>query len=79
MSGRGMQMLTEAGNLSETFSGALDPVIRDKRIRKLREQLRTRIVIIDGAMGTMIQAEELEEAEFRGTRFTDHSCQGRRC
>ena len=34
--------------------------------------LRQRIVIIDGAMGTMIQRHRLSEADFRGTRFTDH-------
>ena len=67
-------MLKEVGALSEQNSDFLDPVIRDERIRKLREQLETRIVIIDGAMGTMIQLEELEEAEFRGTRFADHPC-----
>jgi hypothetical protein len=62
-------MLKEVSALSEKNSDFLDPVIRDGRIRKLREQLETRIVIIDGAMGTMIQLEELGEAEFRGTRF----------
>jgi 5-methyltetrahydrofolate--homocysteine methyltransferase len=34
--------------------------------------LRTRIAIIDGAMGTMIQRHRLDEADFRGTRFADH-------
>jgi 5-methyltetrahydrofolate--homocysteine methyltransferase len=34
--------------------------------------LRTRIAIIDGAMGTMIQRHRLSEADFRGTRFADH-------
>src|ERR1017187_5971597 len=33
--------------------------------------LRQRIVILDGAMGTMIQRHRLGEAEFRGTRFAD--------
>jgi 5-methyltetrahydrofolate--homocysteine methyltransferase len=31
-----------------------------------------RIVVIDGAMGTMIQALNLDEAAFRGERFADH-------
>ena len=65
-------MLRGVGVLSEKNSEFFDPDIRDERIRKLREQLETRIVIIDGAMGTMIQSEELEEAEFRGERFADH-------
>ena len=35
----------------------------------LRELLATRIVILDGAMGTMIQRYKLDEAEYRGERF----------
>ena len=31
-----------------------------------------RIVIIDGAMGTMIQRYKLTEADYRGERFKDH-------
>ena len=34
--------------------------------------LQSRIVIIDGAMGTMIQRHALTEADFRGSRFADH-------
>ncbi len=34
--------------------------------------LQQRIVIIDGAMGTMIQRYKLGEADFRGERFKDH-------
>ena len=33
--------------------------------------LRERIVVLDGAMGTMIQARRLEEADYRGARFAD--------
>ncbi|MHC4840959.1 MAG: methionine synthase [Planctomycetota bacterium] len=39
----------------------------------LREQLLRRILVIDGAMGTMIQRYMLEEADFRAERFADHS------
>ena len=35
--------------------------------------LRQRILVLDGAMGTMIQRHKLDEAAFRGTRFADHS------
>src|ERR1051325_694890 len=35
----------------------------------LRKLLQQRIVIIDGAMGTMIQQHKLDEAAFRGDRF----------
>jgi len=38
----------------------------------LEQALAQRILIIDGAMGTMIQAENLQEADFRGDRFADH-------
>jgi len=38
----------------------------------LEQILKQRIVIIDGAMGTMIQSENLVESDYRGERFTDH-------
>src|ERR1039457_2492641 len=41
------------------------------RIEHLQRLLRERIVIIDGAMGTMIQQRKLDEAAFRGNRFKD--------
>ena len=40
---------------------------------QLREILSRRIVILDGAMGTMIQAHRLDEKAFRGERFAGHS------
>jgi len=42
------------------------------RAAALPELLARRIVIIDGAMGTMIQRYKLGEADFRGERFRDH-------
>ena len=33
--------------------------------------LKERILVIDGAMGTMIQGHKLNEADYRGTRFAD--------
>ena len=39
----------------------------------LRQLLEKRILIIDGAMGTMIQQRQLTEAQFRGVRFANHS------
>ncbi len=38
---------------------------------QLRKLLDERILIIDGAMGTMVQRYKLEEADYRGTRFKD--------
>ena len=42
-------------------------------IEELRERLASRILFLDGAMGTMVQRHALEEADFRGDRFADHS------
>ena len=39
---------------------------------RLRELLTRRILMLDGAMGTMIQRYKLSEADFRGERFADH-------
>lgn len=38
----------------------------------LHDILKQRILILDGAMGTMIQRHPLEEADFRGERFANH-------
>ncbi len=37
------------------------------------EAAAERILVLDGAMGTMIQAEKPDEATYRGERFADHS------
>ena len=42
------------------------------RSTELRSLLAERILILDGAMGTMIQQEKLGEADYRGERFLDH-------
>ena len=39
----------------------------------IQEQLEKRILIIDGAMGTMIQQYQLQEEDYRGERFSDSS------
>jgi 5-methyltetrahydrofolate--homocysteine methyltransferase len=39
---------------------------------RLRDLLAERILILDGAMGTMIQRYQLTETDFRGNRFRDH-------
>jgi 5-methyltetrahydrofolate--homocysteine methyltransferase len=39
----------------------------------IEQLLYGRILVLDGAMGTMIQRYSLEEADFRGDRFKDHS------
>ena len=45
---------------------------REERIAALKREARTRILILDGAMGTMIQRYKLDEAGYRGARFKDH-------
>jgi len=37
----------------------------------IRKELEKRVLVIDGAMGTMIQRYKLEEADYRGTRFAN--------
>jgi 5-methyltetrahydrofolate--homocysteine methyltransferase len=39
---------------------------------KIENILQERIVVLDGAMGTMIQRHSLEEKDFRGSRFENH-------
>ena len=40
-------------------------------MKKIQEIIKERILILDGAMGTMIQAYHLEEADFRGSLFVE--------
>ncbi len=47
------------------------PWLHPQRVASLLAALDERILIIDGAMGTMIQRHRLEEADYRGTRFVD--------
>ncbi len=45
----------------------------------LEQILRDRIVVLDGAMGTMIQRYKLDEAGYRGKRFAQHPCDLKGC
>src|SRR5215471_4456496 len=51
-----------------TMSNPNQPVVQE-----LSHLLQKRIVILDGAMGTVIQRYKLDEAAFRGERFRDWS------
>ena len=44
---------------------------RTERLDYLKDQLRKRVVILDGAMGTNIQKFRLGEEDYRGERFAD--------
>ena len=57
--------MSEEGN---TFA-----ISEPTRLAQLKDLLARRIVIIDGAMGTMIQAHKLGESDYRGKQFADHS------
>jgi 5-methyltetrahydrofolate--homocysteine methyltransferase len=39
---------------------------------KITEQIKNRILVLDGAMGTMLQAYKFSEEDFRGKRFKDY-------
>ena len=47
---------------------------REQRITALHAALKQRILLLDGAMGTMIQRHKLDEADYRGERFADWHC-----
>lgn len=61
---------TEKGQsaASQTATG----VAADARESRMAQQARQRMLILDGAMGTMIQAYHLQEADFRGSLFASH-------
>jgi 5-methyltetrahydrofolate--homocysteine methyltransferase len=47
-------------------------MLQPDRTAELSALLEQRLLILDGAMGTMIQRHGLQEADYRGTRFADH-------
>ena len=53
------------------MSGPRSPRIRPDATESLTASLRDRVLVIDGAMGTMLQGYGLTEADYRGSRFAD--------
>lgn len=49
------------------------PYLNPARIDALLAALARRILVIDGAMGTMVQSYKLDEADYRGERFAGHA------
>ena len=45
-----------------------------QQITYLKNELEKRILILDGAMGSLLQTYRLTEADFRGEQFADHPC-----
>jgi 5-methyltetrahydrofolate--homocysteine methyltransferase len=55
------------------MSAAPAPILpRADRVAALHAALRERVLLLDGAMGTMIQRHRPTEADFRGERLADH-------
>ena len=50
----------------------VDETERRERIERLKRVLDERIVLLDGAMGTMVQQHRLDERGYRGDRFPHH-------
>jgi 5-methyltetrahydrofolate--homocysteine methyltransferase len=46
--------------------------LRGERLREFHRLLRERLLVLDGAMGTVIQSYRLEESDYRGERLRDH-------
>ena len=65
-----MTLPAVAPPLANARQGA--PFDRVSRLAVLPGILRDRIVVLDGAMGTMLQAYNFTEPDFRGERFRDH-------
>ena len=64
-----------AANRAVEHAAPANPVrTREERLRLLEPLLRQRILVLDGATGTLIQRRGLAEADFRGERFRDHPC-----
>ncbi len=57
--------------LITSITGAERSQVRPDCTEQLRGMLTTRQLVLDGAMGTMIQQHHLTESDYRGTRFAD--------
>ncbi|WP_126965578.1 homocysteine S-methyltransferase family protein [Xanthomonas arboricola] len=62
--------MTQVSNPQSPIPFAL-PWLHPERAARLTAALAERILIIDGAMGTMIQRHDLQECDYRGSRFAD--------
>ena len=50
-------------------------MVDTERITHLKNELKKRILVLDGAMGSLLQTYRLTEEDFRGDQFADHSCE----
>ena len=42
-------------------------------MEKIKSIFKNKVLVLDGAMGTMVQSYNLSENDFRGERFKDHA------
>lgn len=56
---------------NQNENSTLSPVASTVGGRNIKKELEARVLVIDGAMGTMIQQYKLEEKDYRGKRFAD--------
>ncbi len=63
-----------AGNETSAGGRPSASFTREERLLLLRPLLQERILVLDGATGTLIQRYGLSEADFRGRRFQNHPC-----
>ena len=58
---------------STTVNPSPAPAMQPDRTAEIATLLEARILLLDGAMGTMIQGYKLGEADYRGARFAGHA------
>jgi 5-methyltetrahydrofolate--homocysteine methyltransferase len=68
----GAALLRRGGAERTAQQSGFGTATREERIAALHRVLETRILVLDGAFGTMIQSYGLDEAGYRGRRFADH-------
>ncbi|HIQ22563.1 MAG TPA: methionine synthase, partial [Planctomycetes bacterium] len=75
--------LAESASPGGRSHGGVEAHSSTQRVPHVLEQLEqiasSRIVLLDGAMGTMVQALGLGEPDYRGEAFADHPCELKGC
>ncbi len=66
-----MNLPLNTAAIAAPATGERLPWLNPERVAKLEAALASRILLLDGGMGTMIQQYDLQEADYRGARFAD--------
>ena len=61
--------------LNTSKRGKIYRMADSEHITHLKNELKKRILILDGAMGSLLQTYRLTEEDFRGDQFADHPCE----